>query len=296
MYYSLTVVNSGAVPDYADLTASNGIWGAVTFYRDVDGDGVYDAGLDILLADTKGPGPETPDLAPGQSVNILAGVTIPAGAADGEFHDTIVTATSGNTPAQSGSIVSQTWVINPLYAVIIGLKAAPVDGGIEVSWVTGFEMNNLGFNVYRRTGDGEWVRVNAGLIASTYAAVSGVRYAFLDSGAVAQDGLCYLLEDIDIMGRSSFHGPVSVNGTGTGTTGQTIGTTAGTTAPAVLPPRDLPYDRERCDRHGHRCGLPRGCGPYACHQRRHMARYHHAQGRTPGRTGRAGSPLCRHRP
>src|SRR5213075_1938954 len=81
-----------------------------------------------------------------------------------------------------------------------------------VAWQTSFESDNLGFNVYRDIG-GVRERLNKGLIAGSALVAkkqdnnAGHGYRFrdeLDAGAFAQ----YWLEDIDIHGVHTMHGPV----------------------------------------------------------------------------------------
>ena len=83
-----------------------------------------------------------------------------------------------------------------------------------IEWNTGFEVNNLGFNVYRQTG-GERVKINPSLIAGTALMVgnnvrveAGNGYSWLDNNA---DGSAsYWLEDVDLNGSSVWHGPYGV--------------------------------------------------------------------------------------
>ncbi|HXH90009.1 MAG TPA: C25 family cysteine peptidase, partial [Thermoanaerobaculia bacterium] len=84
---------------------------------------------------------------------------------------------------------------------------------ILISWQTSFELDNLGFNIYRDVS-GQRTKINKHLIAGTafqskqQDAEAGHVYRFgdsLDEGIFAQ----YWLEDVDTAGRHTMHGPVS---------------------------------------------------------------------------------------
>jgi len=72
-------------------------------------------------------------------------------------------------------------------------------------WQT--ETINAGFNIYR--ADGPYTRINDGLIPARGSAMQGALYSFVDSTAQNIKGYYYRLEDINLNGTSTFHGPVS---------------------------------------------------------------------------------------
>jgi hypothetical protein len=74
--------------------------------------------------------------------------------------------------------------------------------GVELSWGTAIELDNAGFNVWRRVPGGFWEKVNESLIP---AQGNNSNYSFVDSSA-SQD-FEYRLEDIDLFGNSTFHYP-----------------------------------------------------------------------------------------
>ena len=90
-----------------------------------------------------------------------------------------------------------------------GFSAVPQDGGVLLTWRTGHEVNNLGFHVYR---DG--VRVTASPIAGS-ALLAGPRtvltagntYRWVDPEGMASS--VYTLEDVDLDGTRTLHGPVT---------------------------------------------------------------------------------------
>ncbi len=84
--------------------------------------------------------------------------------------------------------------------------ATASDRGVLIEWRTGFELDNLGFNVYR-TSSGQRTQLNPGLIAgsaliSRQQATPG-SYAWFDAGGNL--GSEYYVEAIDVRGRSTAH-------------------------------------------------------------------------------------------
>ncbi|HJQ68022.1 MAG TPA: C25 family cysteine peptidase [Blastocatellia bacterium] len=93
-----------------------------------------------------------------------------------------------------------------------GLTNSP-GGGVLLRWQTGYEVANLGFNIYRDEG-GKRTRVTPGLVAGSALFVgartalgAGRSYAWVDTQAPG-DGGQYWLEEVDVNGTSRWHGPV----------------------------------------------------------------------------------------
>ena len=108
-------------------------------------------------------------------------------------------------------------VASPLTAVeLVAFTATGYDRGVLLAWATGYEIDNLGFHVYREQA-GERVALTASLIAGSglltqrgTAVTATQAYAWWDM-AVRQTtpGLSYWLEDVDFAGTSTWHGPVT---------------------------------------------------------------------------------------
>jgi len=86
---------------------------------------------------------------------------------------------------------------------------------VLVTWKTGGEAHNLGFNVYREL-NGNRARLNPSLIAGSALWMSGAlpkhsgkSYNWIDPYA-SSAGAAYWLEDMDVNGIRTMHGPVSV--------------------------------------------------------------------------------------
>jgi hypothetical protein len=81
---------------------------------------------------------------------------------------------------------------------------------VALIWTTGDETDNLGFNIYRAdTKNGTYVKINGSLIASKVGSGRGTSYKYVDSDAKNRKTYFYKLEDIDIKGVKTMHGPVS---------------------------------------------------------------------------------------
>ncbi|HKQ04255.1 MAG TPA: C25 family cysteine peptidase, partial [Blastocatellia bacterium] len=92
-------------------------------------------------------------------------------------------------------------------------RATRYSDGALVRWQTGYEVENLGFNVYREEG-GKRTRVNPQLIAGsalmvgpTTALGAGRSYNCFDAAA---NGSSYWVEAIDLNGQSTWQGPIAV--------------------------------------------------------------------------------------
>ena len=89
------------------------------------------------------------------------------------------------------------------------------DGRVLIQWRTGAEVDNLGFNVYRDV-DGVRTRITPQLVAGSALLAgadiklsAGNAYAWSDSPPAGKQ-VRYLLEDIDLKGKSAWNGPIAV--------------------------------------------------------------------------------------
>ena len=109
-----------------------------------------------------------------------------------------------------GSSASLT-LAGPTAVTLVNFEAVPQNDHIQVTWETATELNNLGFNLYRsETAAGPWTQLNAALIpAQQPGSITGATYEWLDTSVIPNVTYFYRLEDVDIYGMSTFHGPVS---------------------------------------------------------------------------------------
>jgi hypothetical protein len=129
--------------------------------------------------------------------------------------------------------VSQAWLIafedypgggdhdyNDLVALVIEVEPTLINlssftakannGRVKLAWITESEIDNVGFNLYRAESEsGEFSKINAALIPANGSSTQGAAYEFPDTNVQNRKTYYYKLEDIDLNGNSSTHGPVS---------------------------------------------------------------------------------------
>ncbi|MBI4617928.1 MAG: hypothetical protein HY720_30240, partial [Planctomycetes bacterium] len=99
---------------------------------------------------------------------------------------------------------------NPTAVTLADLVATGYDSAVVVEWRTGQELDNLGFNLYRSPyPDRGWVQMNPSLILGLGDSQAGGRYALADRAVENGVRYFYLLEDVDVRGVRTLHGPVS---------------------------------------------------------------------------------------
>jgi hypothetical protein len=96
----------------------------------------------------------------------------------------------------------------PTAITLSSFDANPGNHSVTLIWVTETEIDNAGFNIYRAGADGEFVKINAVIISAQGTAASGATYQFVDSGAQNRQTYSYKLEDVDLNGAATIHGPV----------------------------------------------------------------------------------------
>jgi hypothetical protein len=103
------------------------------------------------------------------------------------------------------------WVLDeePTAITLASFTVEPGVGSVALAWETTAEIDNAGFNLYRAsTPDGPYAKVNDALIAAQGDPTSGASYTFMDEG-LAPGTYAYKLEDVDLNGVATLHGPVS---------------------------------------------------------------------------------------
>jgi predicted outer membrane repeat protein len=100
----------------------------------------------------------------------------------------------------------------------LSINASGYDAGTLIEWQTASEVDNLGFNIYRDE-DGKRALVNPQIVAgSALLAGSGVTlssgrsYGWWDPGATSRAQ--YWVEDLDLNGGKTIHGPIAVKNIG----------------------------------------------------------------------------------
>jgi len=87
--------------------------------------------------------------------------------------------------------------------------STPVPGPVIVEWTTESEVNQAGFNIYRSENPGgPYVKLNDSLIPASPDPVTGGEYSFTDTTAEAGVTYYYQLEDVELDGKTTMHGPI----------------------------------------------------------------------------------------
>ncbi len=144
---------------------------------------------------------------------IVLAVTVPSGQR--------ITATATDPAGNTSEFSSCS---GPTAVEIVDFTATGNDGGhVVLEWHTGYEVDNLGFNLYREQA-GRRERINPSLMAGSALLagagtqlMAGRSYSWWDEKS-ADCGLriadCrdaqYWLEEIDLNGQSNWHGPVTI--------------------------------------------------------------------------------------
>jgi hypothetical protein len=87
-------------------------------------------------------------------------------------------------------------------------------GNVLLQWQTGYEVSNIGFNVYR-DATGRREKLNPTILAGSVPLAgrtlitAGLNYVWTDKLASAKDYAQYWLEDVDLSGKTMWHGPIS---------------------------------------------------------------------------------------
>jgi uncharacterized repeat protein (TIGR03803 family) len=98
----------------------------------------------------------------------------------------------------------------PTLVQLTSFAATAGEDSVILEWTTASEVDNAGFHVWRSdAGDGEYVRITEGLIPAEGSEIAGAEYSYEDHDAADGGTDWYKLEDIDLHGVSTFHGPVS---------------------------------------------------------------------------------------
>ena len=123
-----------------------------------------------------------------------------------------VSSTTGDPSSANNSSTAISTIQSPTAVQLASFRAiARSQGGVTLEWKTREEIRNLGFHVYREDASGRH-RLNPSIIAGGALLVRGGRpqhsaktYQWLDPQSSA--GATYWLEDVDLNGTRTTHGP-----------------------------------------------------------------------------------------
>jgi hypothetical protein len=193
-------------PAYIQVTGSAGA--CLNAWIDFDGNGIFDPdeqiadGMSLPLADDM--------LVFDVPEDATLGLTYARFRVSSEC-DLGPTGLAPDGEAPDGEVEDYALNLTPTAVELLWFNARPEGRVIMVRWETASEIDNVGFNLYRATSlEGEKARLNGELIPSKVPPGStiGASYEWQDSRVVAGTVYYYWLEDVDIYGRATLHGPV----------------------------------------------------------------------------------------
>ncbi len=88
------------------------------------------------------------------------------------------------------------------------LNAAAGKNMIILTWITMSESKNVGYNIYRSKKGSDYVQINTHLIPAKGSSTEGAEYIFIDNDVQNRTTYRYKLEDVDLNGVKTKHGPV----------------------------------------------------------------------------------------
>jgi hypothetical protein len=100
---------------------------------------------------------------------------------------------------------------NPTAVELARFEVESEADGVLVTWETASELDNVGFNLYRaEASEGPYTQLNTTLIPPQMpGSVMGAVYTWLDEDANPLVAHYYVLEDVDVKGVVTSHGPVA---------------------------------------------------------------------------------------
>ena len=104
-----------------------------------------------------------------------------------------------------------TYDYSPMTAITLAsFDAKSGNGKVTLIWGTATEIDNAGFNIYRAESEnGEYVQINESMIPAQGSSTQGALYQIVDEGLQNRKTYYYKLEDIDLNGTTTMHGPKS---------------------------------------------------------------------------------------
>ena len=216
--YTLTVANNG--PASADnVVVTDPLPAAVTYQSSSATQGTCSQGGGTVTCNIG-------TMSNGQIVTITISVTATTFSASSYAVNTAtVSSTTSDPNSSNNSSTFNSTIIAPNVVQLIYFEARPraegvsqagsQRGGVLLEWRTREETRNLGFNIYREDAFGRH-RVNPSIIAGAALFVRGGKpqhgaktYQWIDPAGTAES--TYVLEDVDLNGMRTSHGPVNVD-------------------------------------------------------------------------------------
>lgn len=198
---------------------SNAAGFSIQLYYSFDGAIWTNAGSNFLTSFTSDANNNGFATAPGATiaVNSALSVLIPSGSDFYLAWNYSVTSGTTTTNAQALAVDNVSVIgVGPSVARLVSFNATSYkDGQTLLEWRTGFEVDNLGFNVYREQAGRrtlitpQMIAGSALLVGAQTNLMSGRGYEWSDS-TLSDKEARYWLEAIDLNGQSEWHGPFAI--------------------------------------------------------------------------------------
>jgi hypothetical protein len=197
---------------------SNSAGFRIQMYYSTDGSTWTSAGSDFLTSFPADANNDGFSSAPGATSSVSAKVLTfsPAIASGGTFYlawNYSVASGSTTTNAQ-GLGIDNFSMDSPTAVTLAEFYAQQVADFVRVTWETNSELNNRGFNLYRGVSPAGWdTQLNSALIPSqSQGSPGGFVYTWEDHADLLPGTTYYYwLEDVELNGVATMHGPVSVD-------------------------------------------------------------------------------------
>jgi len=145
---------------------------------------------------------------------VTVSIVVTAGAPAVITNTATVSANEPDPNAANNTAVLTMTITFPTQVSLEMFTATSNPSGVLLSWKTGSEVRNLGFNVYREE-NGRRIRLNPSVIAGSALTMRAAlpqhtakTYAWMDHSANSSNAW-YWLEDVDLNGTRTLHGPVT---------------------------------------------------------------------------------------
>jgi len=116
---------------------------------------------------------------------------------------------------------------SPTMIILLSFTATANPDGIEIKWITGIEVDTLGFHLWRsedRVFENA-KRITEQMIPSTGGISTGAAYSYTDTTVYSDTNYSYWLQEVETDGRATLYGPIAGHsgiGAAPGQNGQNI--------------------------------------------------------------------------
>jgi hypothetical protein len=89
-------------------------------------------------------------------------------------------------------------------------EVALINGNVSLNWTTESELDNYGYNIYRKQHGGEKVKINKELIIGMGSTSRSTKYSFTDKNILQGKTYTYMLESVSYSGEYVIEGSVDI--------------------------------------------------------------------------------------